>query len=143
VQPATLNLISLGQTPSVLNVATAMNALGPFSKMPGARPCAPTTPTLDVSRWRGILLWLFMLYGLAFARAAAAKRQLPRGMRFAQTGALAILLSIGLAACFGGRTSSTRPAETPTGTYTMTVTGTFGGTGGSTTRSVEVTLIVQ
>jgi ABC-type transporter Mla subunit MlaD len=84
-----------------------------------------------------------MLCALVFVWAAAAKRQLPRGMRFAQTGAMAILLSIGLAACFGSGASTTTPAGTPTGTYTMTVTGTFTGTGGSTTRSVQVTLVVQ
>jgi hypothetical protein len=141
VQPATVNLTSGGQTPIVLNVATATNALTPFGKMPDVRPFAPTT--LDAVRWHGIVLRLFMLCGLAVAWAAAAKRQPPRGMRFAQTAALAILLSLGLAACFGGGTSTTTPAGTPTGTYTMTVTGTFSGTGGSTTRSVQVTLIVQ
>jgi hypothetical protein len=78
-----------------------------------------------------------------FACAAVSKRQLPRGLRFAQTGALAILLSIGLAACFGSGTGTVTPAGTPTGTYTMTVTGTFTGAGGSTTRSVQVSLIVQ
>jgi hypothetical protein len=143
VQPATVNLTSGGQTPIVLNVATATNALAPFGRAPDAEPFAPTAPTLNALRWRGIVLWLFVLCGLAFAWAAAAKRQLPRGIRFAQTGALAILLSIGLTACFGAGTSTTPPAGTPTGTYTMTVTGTFSGTGGSTTRSVQVTLIVQ
>jgi len=79
---------------------------------------------------------------VAWASASAAKRQLPRGMRFVQTGALALLLSIGLATCFGS-SAGTPPVGTLTGTYTMTVTGTFSGAGGSTTRSVQVTLIVQ
>jgi len=124
-------------------VATATNAPAPFSRAPDARPFAPTAPALHASRWHRIVLWLLILSALLFAWAAAEKRQLPRGMRFAQTGALAILLSIGLAACFGSGTSTTTPAGTPTGTYTMTVTGTFTGTGGSTTRTVQVTLIVQ
>jgi ABC-type transporter Mla subunit MlaD len=64
-------------------------------------------------------------------------------MRFAQTSAIVLLLSIGLAACFGSGTTTVAPAGTPVGTYTMTATGTFTGTGGSTTRSVEVTLVVQ
>jgi hypothetical protein len=143
VQPATVNLTSGGQTPLVLSVATATNALVPFSRAPDVVPFAPTAPALAQWRWRGIALWLLMLCALVFAWAAAAKRQLPRGMRFAQTAAMAILFSIGLAACFGSGTSMTSPAGTPTGTYTMTVTGTFTGTGGSTTRSVQVTLIVQ
>jgi hypothetical protein len=71
------------------------------------------------------------------------KREPKGGWRFVQTGALAILLSIGLAACFGGGTGGVTPAGTPTGTYTMAVTGTFTGTAGSTTRTVQVTLIVQ
>jgi hypothetical protein len=79
---------------------------------------------------------------VAWALASVAKRQLPRGMRFVQTSALALLLSIGLAACFGS-SAGTQSVGTPTGTYTMTVTGTFTGAGGSTTRSVQVTRIVQ
>jgi hypothetical protein len=60
-----------------------------------------------------------------------------------QTGAMTILLSIGLVACFGSGTAPLPPVGTPTGTYTITVTGTFTGTGGSTTRNVQVTLAVQ
>jgi hypothetical protein len=75
--------------------------------------------------------------------ASAEDRQRPRALRFAQTGALAILLSAGLVACFGSGTAALPPVGTTTGTYTLTVTGTFTGTGGSTSRSVQVTLVVQ
>jgi hypothetical protein len=134
-----VNISSGGQTPIVLSVASATNALSPFGAASDVRPCAPTAPALNVSRLRGIALWLLMLCGLVIAWAAATRRRLPRGVRFAQTGALAILLSIGLATCFGSGTSTTPP----TGTYTMTVAGTITGTGGSTTGSLQVTLIVQ
>jgi hypothetical protein len=56
---------------------------------------------------------------------------------------MAALLSTGLAACFASSTGTVAPVGTPTRTYKITVTGTFTGTGGSTTRSVQVTLIVQ
>jgi hypothetical protein len=79
-----------------------------------------------------ILLW-----------AATENRQPSRALRFAQTGALAILLAAGLVACFGGGTAAVPPVGTTTGTYTQSVTGTYTGTGGSTSRSVEVTLVVQ
>jgi len=143
VQPATVDLASGGQTPIVLSVATTTNALAPFGRAPDVRPFAPAARALGASRWRVIALWLLMLCALVFAWTSATTRQLPSGMRFAQTGAMAILFSIGLAACFGSGTSATTPAGTPTGTYTMTVTGIFTGTGGSTTRTVQVTLIVQ
>lgn len=143
MQPATVNLTSGAQTPIVLSIATATNAQASFGRAPDVRPFAPIAPALNASRLRGIVVWLLMLCAQVFTWGAAAKRQLPRGMRLVQTGALAILLSIGLAACFGSGASTTTPAGTQTGTYTMTVAGTFTGTGGSTTRSVQVTLIVQ
>jgi hypothetical protein len=77
--------------------------------------------------------------------ASAENRQASRALRFAQTGALALLLSAGLVACFGSGsgTPALPPVGTTTGTYTLTVTGTFTGTGGSTSRNVQVTLVVQ
>jgi len=89
-------------------------------------------------------VWCAVLLALAtVVWASAAKRDATHALRFAQTGAIMVLLSIGLAACFGGGTGTVAPAGTPAGTYTMTVTGTFTGAGGTTTRSVEVTLVVQ
>ena len=142
VQPTTVSLTSGGQVPIVLSVATATNGATPFGRAPDARWFRPTSPSLAAWRWHGIALWLLLLFGLIVAWVSAARRQLARGMRFAQTGAMAILLSIGLAACFGS-SAGTVPVGTPTGTYTMTVTATFTGAGGSTARSVQVTLIVQ
>jgi len=141
VQPTTVSLTSGGQVPIVLSVATATNGATPFGRAPDARWFGPSLPSLAAWRWQGIALWL-LLFGLIVAWVSAAKRQLTRGVRLAQTGAIAVLLSIGLAACFGS-SAGTTPVGTPTGTYTMTVTGTFTGAGGSTTRSVQVTLIVQ
>jgi hypothetical protein len=60
-----------------------------------------------------------------------------------QTGAMAVLLSIALVACFGSGTAPMSAVGTTTGTYTITVTGTFTGTERSTTRTVQVTLGVQ
>jgi len=84
-----------------------------------------------------------VLFAPVAAWASAAKCPLARGVRFAQTGAMAVLLSIGLAACWGSSAGTVAPAGTPTGTYTMTVTAAFTGTGGSTTRSVQVTVLVR
>jgi trimeric autotransporter adhesin len=143
VQPATVSLTSGAQVPIVLSVATATNAAAPFGRTPDVRRIKPDWPPPSAWRWPRIALWLLALLLMIVASASAAKRQPARGMRLAQTGAIMVLLSIGLAACFGAGTGTVAPAGTPTGTYTMTVTGTFTGTGGSTTRSVEVTLIVQ
>ena len=143
VQPATASLTSGAQVPIVLSVATAMNGATPFGRAPDVRRLTPAWSPVAALHWHGIALWLLALFLLLAAWASAAKRQPACGMRLAQTGAIAVLLSIGLAACFGGGTGTVAPVGTPTGTYTMTVTGTVAGTGGSTTRSVQVTLIVQ
>jgi hypothetical protein len=143
VQPTTVSLTSGGQAPIVLSVVTATNAVTPLGRAPDVQRYEPTAPGLSAWHWRGIALWLLLLSVLTVAWAAAAKREPARGVRFAHAGAIAILLSLGLAACFGSGAGTVPAAGTPTGTYTMTVTGTFSGTGGSTTRSVQVTLIVQ
>lgn len=141
VQPATVNLTSGGQVPIVFNVVTATNGETPFGRAPEYRWFEPALPPLAAWRWQ--VLRLLLLFVLIAVWTSAAKRQLARRMRFVQTGAMTVLLSIGLAACFGSSAGTAAPVGTPTGTYTMTVTGTFTGTGGSTTRSVQVTLIVQ
>jgi hypothetical protein len=145
VQPATVMLTSGGQIPIVLTVATATNTVTPFGNATRARRFEPTAPPQAAWRWRASALWLLLLSVLivSWFSASATRRQQARGLRFAQTGAMAVLLSLGLAACFGSGTGTVAPAGTPTGTYTMTVTGTFTGAGGSTTRSVQLTLIVQ
>jgi hypothetical protein len=143
VRPATVSLNSGGQAPIVLSVVTATNAVMPFDRVPDRQRIKPVTPALAAWHWRGIALWLLLLSMLTIAWAAAAKCSPARGVRFAHAGAMAILLSLGLAACFGSGSGTVPAAGTPTGTYTMTVTGTFTGVGGSTTRSVQVTLIVQ
>jgi hypothetical protein len=101
----------------------------------------------DTPAWtpRGIFLWSLLLLLPILVWASAENRQASRALRFAQTGALAVLLSAGLVACFGSGsgTAALPPVGTTTGTYTLTVTGTFTGTGGSTSRSVQVTLVVQ
>jgi hypothetical protein len=143
VQPATVSLSSGAQAPIVLSVNTTTNSVVPPGKIPDAHRFGPSVPSAVAWAVRGITLWMLLLLSPIFARALAAKHQPSRAIRFAQTGALAILLSIGLVACFGNGTASLPPVGTTTGTYTMTVTGTFTGTGGSTTRNVQVTLVVQ
>jgi len=143
VTPATANLTSGGQVPIVLTVATAVNGGMPLGKTAHARRFDPALPSLAAWGLHATVLWLLALLLVIVAWSLIASREAMGRTRFAQTGAIAILLSIGLAACFGGGTSSVAPAGTPTGTYTMTVTGTFTGTGGSTTRNVQVTLVVQ
>ncbi len=86
---------------------------------------------------------MLAMFVAIFVWTSVAKRQSTRAIRFAQTGALAVVLSIGLVACFGSGTAPSPPVGTATGTYTITVTGTFTGTAGSTTRNVQVTLVVQ
>ena len=76
------------------------------------------------------MLWMLLLFLPILVRASLVKRQSSRAIRFAHSGALAILLSLGLAACFGNGTAALPPVRTTTGTYTITVTGTFTGTGG-------------
>jgi Abnormal spindle-like microcephaly-assoc'd, ASPM-SPD-2-Hydin/Beta-propeller repeat len=145
VQPATVNLTSGAQVPIVLNVVTTTNSAVPFGAPPGARHLGPPVP--DTGRWspRGFVLWTFLLLLPILLWAATENRQPSRSLRFAQTGALALLLSAGLVACFGSGsgTPALPPVGTTTGTYTLTVTGTFTGTGGSTSRNVQVTLVVQ
>jgi trimeric autotransporter adhesin len=145
VQPATVSLTSGAQAPIALSVVTATNSVVPFGKAPDARRFGPSVPPATARAWRGIVLWMVLLLLLILAWASTAKRQSSRAMRFAQTGALAILLSIGLVACFGSGTSTATlpPVGTITGTYTITVTGTFTGTGGSKARNAQVTLVVQ
>ena len=145
VQPATANLTSGAQVPIVLGVVTATNSAVPLVAVPDARHLGPTVP--DTPAWtpRGIFLWSLLLLLPILVWASAENRQASRALRFAQTGALAVLLSAGLVACFGSGsgTAALPPVGTTTGTYTLTVTGTFTGTGGSTSRSVQVTLVVQ
>jgi len=116
VQPATVSLSSGGQAPIVLSVATATNAVTPLGRAPDVQRFEPTAPGLSAWHWRGIALWLLLLSVLTAAWAAAAKREPARGVRFAHAGAMAILLSIGLAACFGGSSGTAPPVGTPTGT---------------------------
>jgi hypothetical protein len=147
VQPATVNLTSGAQVPIVLSVVIATNSVVPPGKTPDTRRFGPFVPPTTASSWawRGIVLWMVLLLLPVLVRNSAAKRQSSRAMRFAQTGAMAILLSIGLRACFGSGTgtATSPPVGTTAGTYAITVTGTFTGTGGSTTRNVQVTLVVQ
>jgi hypothetical protein len=141
--PATVNLTSGGQVPIVCNLVTATKGETPFGRAPEHRRLEPTFPPRAEWRWRGVALWLLVRFAPVAAWASAAKCPLARGVRFAQTGAMAVLLSIGLAACLGSSAGTVAPVRTPTGTYTMTVTAAFTGTGGSTTRSVQVTVLVQ
>jgi Abnormal spindle-like microcephaly-assoc'd, ASPM-SPD-2-Hydin/Beta-propeller repeat len=143
VQPATVSLAAGGQAPFVLSVATTTNGSTPLVWRRDTGRFEPGVPGLFAGRWRGIVFWLFALLALISACASLASLGSSRGARFAQTGALAVLLSIGLAACFGSGTSTVSPAGTPTGSYTMSVTGTFTGAGGSTTRTMQVTLTVE
>ncbi len=143
VQPTTANLTAGAQVPLVLNVTTTAIGAAPGGKAPNARRDGPTAPLLRSWASRGIVLWAVLLALATIVWASAAKREATHALRFAQTSAIMVLLSIGLAACFGSGTGNVAPAGTPPGTYTMTVTGTFTGAGGTTTRSVEVTLVVQ
>src|SRR5271156_6393288 len=143
VQPATANLTAGGQVPIVLSVVTATNSVVPPRNTPDTRRLPPSVPPAIAWGVRGIAFWIFVLLSPILAWASAAKRPSSRAMRFAQTGALAILLSVGLVACFGNGTATSPVVGTTPGTYTLNVTGTFTGTGGSTTRNVQVTLVVQ
>jgi hypothetical protein len=143
VQPATVNLTSGAQVPIVLSVVTATNSVAPFGASPGARHLGPPVPHPPAWSPRGVFLWTLLLLLPILLWAATGNRQSSRTLRFAQTGALALLLSAGLVACFGAGTAALPPVGTTTGTYTLTVTGTFSGTGGTTVRSVQVTLVVQ
>jgi hypothetical protein len=143
VQPSTVKLTSGAQVPIVLSVVTATNSAVPFGTAPDALHLGPPAPRRPAWSPRGVLLWTLFLLLPILVWASAENRQRPRALRFAQTGALAVLLSAGLVACFGGGTAALPPVGTTTGAYTLTVTGTFTGTGGSTSRSVQVTLVVQ
>jgi hypothetical protein len=143
VQPATVNLSSGAQAPIALSINTTTNSVVPPGKIPDVHRLGPSVPPAVAWGVRAIMLWMLLLLLPILLWASVAKRHSSRAIRFAQTGALAILLSIGLVACFGNGTATLPAVGTPTGTYTMTVTGTFTGTGGSTTRNVQVTLVVQ
>jgi hypothetical protein len=143
VQPATVNLTSGAQAPIVFSVNTATNSAVPPGKLPDASRFRPSVPSAVAWASRGIVFPALAMFVLISAWVSMAKRQSSRAIRFAQTGGLAILLSIGPVACFGSGTATLPPVGTTTGTYTITVTGTFTGTAGSTTRDVQVTLLVQ
>ena len=143
VQPATVNLTSGAQAPIVLSVDTATNSAVPLAKIPEAHRFRPSVPPAAAWATRGIVVSMLGMSLAIFAWTAVAKHQSSRALRFAQTCALVVVLSVGLVACFGSGTPPSPPVGTTTGTYTITVTGTFTGTGGSTTRNVQVTLVVQ
>jgi hypothetical protein len=116
VQPATANLTSGAQVPIVLTAATTTNGGTPFPTPPDERRFHPAVPALAAwSAWE-LALWLLLLLLLIAAWASTADRQPAPATRFVQTSAIAILLSIGLAACFGSGTAAVAPAGTPTGT---------------------------
>jgi trimeric autotransporter adhesin len=143
VQPATVNLTSGAQAPIVLTVNTTTNSVVPPGKIPDAHRFGPSMPPAVAHGVRGIMLWTLLLLLSILLWASVAKRASSRVLHVAQTGAMAMLLSIGLVACFGSGTATLPAVGTSPGTYTITVTGTFTGTGGSTTRNVQVTLVVQ
>lgn len=143
VQPAAVNLTSGAQAPIVLSVNTATNSVVPPGRTPDAQRFAPSVPPTVAWGSRGIVCWVLLLLLPVLAWAAAAKRQSSSAVRIAQTSALVMLLSIGLVACFGSGAAPSPAVGTTTGTYTITVTGTFTGIGGSTTRNVQVMLVVQ
>ncbi len=143
VQPATVSLTSGAQAPIVLSVSTTANSVASPDKTPDAHRFGPFVPPAVAWRVRGIMLWMLLLLLPILVRASLAKRLSSRAIRLAHSGALAILLSLGLVACFGSGTVPSSPVGTTIGTYSITVTGAFTGTGGSTTRTVQVTLIVQ
>ena len=143
VQPATVNLTSGAQAPIVLSVNTTTNSVVPLGKVPDARHFGPPVPPTVAGAWHGFALWMLLMLLPILAWASAAKRQSSPVIRLMQTGAMAVLLSIGLVACFGSGNAPLPPVGTTTGTYMITAAGTFTGTGGSTTRTVQVTLVVQ
>lgn len=138
-----MNLAAGAQVPIVLNVVTATNSMVPLARVPDARHFGPPVPLTIAGAWHGFALWMLLMLSPILAWASAARRQSSPVIRFAQTGAMAILVSIGLVACFGNGTAPLPPVGTTTGSYTIRVAGTFTGTGGSTTRNVQVTLVVQ
>jgi Abnormal spindle-like microcephaly-assoc'd, ASPM-SPD-2-Hydin/Beta-propeller repeat len=143
VQPATVSLTSGAQAPIVLSVDTATNSAVPSTNLPDSHRFRPSVPPAVAWATCGILLSMLAIFVAILAWTSVAKREPSRAMRFAQTSALAVMLSIGLVACFGSGAAPSPPAGTTAGTYTITVTGTFTGAGGSTTRNVQVTLVVQ
>jgi hypothetical protein len=89
---------------------------------------------------------LAMLAGMMLLSIASARGTTAAALLRRMAPALATrvaFVGLGLLVACGGSGGRTTPTGTPAGTYTTTVTGTFTGTGGSTTRSLQVTLIVQ
>ena len=137
VLPASINIAPGPQVPFQVSVTTTVNGEAPFGEEHNDR----RVKELGIS-WREALLLLVILFS---AWSAAVKPFPSRHFRRIQAGAMLVLLSSGLTACFASSGATTAATGTVAGTYTLTVTGTYtpAGSTTSTSRTVPLTLIVQ
>ncbi|MFZ3216832.1 MAG: choice-of-anchor D domain-containing protein [Candidatus Acidiferrales bacterium] len=139
VQPASLNVTTGAPVPFTVSATTIAASAAPYDGVPGERGRD------EAARSVGYVLVLLLVPVLLWV--SAGERELAHGMRIAQTGAMAVLLSVGLAACFGSGGGAAAVTGTPAGTYTLTVTATATGavtaSGANPTRTFTLTLVVQ
>ena len=86
-----------------------------------------------------ILVFLFAIVGMLLAGNSLRGRR-SNLLRVVQTCAVLIIISVGLAACFGGNQGAVIPTGTAAGTYPLTITAT---TTAGATRTIGLTLIVE
>jgi hypothetical protein len=136
VTPASVMITGGAPVPFQVSVTTTAATT---SAAIGSGPGASALLRLVSCAFAGLLL-------LLLTQAAPTQRYLAgqvhsHAFRMVQAGTILVLLSLGLAACFGGQGAAVQPVTgTPAGTYPVTVTGT---TTSGATRTIGLSLTVQ
>jgi hypothetical protein len=134
VTPASVMLSGVAPVSFQVNVTTtAATASAAMAGMPDAA---------SMLRFTACGLGFLMLWGLMGGGGAPRSNMYCRAdaFRVAQGLVILLVLSLGLAACFGSKGAAVQPLPgTPAGMYPLTVTGTAAGA----TRTVGLTLTVQ
>jgi hypothetical protein len=136
VLPASVNLTSGAPIPIQVNVTTTARPAGSvvgvfdhFGDQASGKLVRLTVPVFAV-----VMLGTLLAVNLL-------ERRRSNMLRVLQTCAILIVMSVGLAACFGGsRGAAVAPTGTTAGTYPITVTAT---TTSGATRTIGLTLVVE
>jgi hypothetical protein len=136
VMPTSVNLTTGATIPIQVNVTTTARPVGSIVGVFGS---ARDQTTAKFARVAVRILMLLMLGAIFMVRSMESRRNTM--LRALQTCAILIVMSVGLAACFGGsQTDVVAPTGTAAGTYPITITAT---TTTSATRTIGLTLIVE
>jgi hypothetical protein len=132
---------------SVTTLTVTVTTTAPSVGAPRSRhfpPEPPALPGLEI-----MLMLVFIVAGIAWPLLHRSQPGTSRWRPSTLPLALGLLLTVGLAGCFGGGGSSggggnpTPVLSTPPGTYTMTLTGTAGTGTAALSHSLTLTLVVS